>query len=260
MIQVPVETCPLCGADSKCGMFYGNFRVAFNPPENETRLDVIYYMCTKCGLFYQDPRCDVEYQQEYRLWTHTTFKFTDQEEMINETKRAMHITDYIGFALPAKPTSLLDIGSSLGCLPAFCRMRFDCDVAGVEPNDEYRRRAKSANKVDLVASIKDLPDKDFDLITCSHTLEHVVDPHAFVEEFPVPSQPGPFPKVQHLILEVPYSYSMSWSSMWHYTGWTKATLKRLFWEHGWSGPDHVDIHAWPTFHKPDTCIQMHFWR
>ena len=69
--------------------------------------------------------------------------------------------------------SLLDIGAGTG---AFCEIAKakGWDVSGVEPNEKARAFAKQKN-IDLLESINDFKEQQFDVITLWHVLEHLPD-------------------------------------------------------------------------------------
>ena len=89
--------------------------------------------------------------------------------------------------------SLLDIGprtgSGLALLrllhhpEAFTRLKFD-PVFGIDLDPEFQRIAESEFEDirPMTGDIFDLENKTFDIVTCSHTIEHVPDPDSFMEK------------------------------------------------------------------------------
>ena len=97
------------------------------------------------------------------------------------------------FVLGFETLSLLDVGprtgSGLATLRllhhpfAFNRLKFD-PVVGVDLDPEFVRIAETEFR-DIearIGDIFDMADNSFDVVTCSHTIEHIPDPGSFVEK------------------------------------------------------------------------------
>ena len=84
------------------------------------------------------------------------------------------------------PLRILDIGSNRGVFVAAARAAWpDAELTAVEPDarvvDDY---ANAPNLTLRIAPIEEVPltDRGYDLIHCSHTLEHLADPFAVLEK------------------------------------------------------------------------------
>lgn len=257
MREIPVEKCPLCGSTNRAAYAYAKSTVKTEASEDATPL---YHICFECGLLYQDPRWDFDYEEEYRSKVIGQDEKVSTSSYVTETTRGLHIVNYIQTYLP-RPQSLLDIGCSVGHLLKVSEVRFGCKIIGVDPGVWARTTANEKYGVHVVPSIQDLPaDENYDTIVCSHTLEHIIDLHEFVESFPTIKQPGPIYVHQHLVIEVPNAYSAGFASVAHPIAWGTGPLKRLFNEHGWGGPYDVLLHSFPINRVPGNYLLTHFER
>ena len=88
--------------------------------------------------------------------------------------------------------SLLDVGPRTGTglallrllhhPAAFTRLKFD-PVAGIDldPGFEATAQVEFPDIGAMTGDIADLPPKSWDIVTCSHTIEHVPEPDTFVD-------------------------------------------------------------------------------
>jgi hypothetical protein len=252
MKEVPVDKCPLCGSESKTPYIYAKSRA--NISGKYPDLIANYYICNSCGLMFQNPRHEFDYESEYRSTVVGSSEAPNPETQIAEKLRSVHVMNYIETYLPFYPKNLLDVGASVGHFLAACRTRFGCDVTGVDPGNKLRELAKAEYNIEVWPTTEDLMHHNYDIITCLHVLEHVVDPHAFIGGFP-----GPIVGKQHLVIEVPHAFGMNWMSIAHVSGWTTGPLKRLFNAHGWMGPFDILTHPFPG-DRPYNYLLTHFER
>jgi SAM-dependent methyltransferase len=142
--------------------------------------------CRRCGLIYLDPRWSDEsyrafYEEDYR-------RLMGEEE--DPPREAMFRARVHGAALLAfcadfiKPGArVLDIGcGSGGVLRAFREGR-DCRCVGIEPSIEQSAFARNELGLEVVTGILEsveLEPESFDLILILQTLNHLLDPAAFL--------------------------------------------------------------------------------
>lgn len=196
-----------------------------------------YVRCTKCGLAYLNPR--PRYDNEFvsiayevytssvsDVWQHgkLTEKGQRQYQRCKETLDEM-------YALLGRKGRFLEIGCHTGF---FCKVARDegWDVLGVDisptttalARSEFGLDARCGNWLEM-----ELPGQ-FDLIYCSHTIEHVPNPGEWLEHFrSALSNKG------ILCLEVPNMQSIDrkFKRVLRRTG-----LKSRNWA-GWRTPDHL---------------------
>lgn len=75
------------------------------------------------------------------------------------------------FYMKSKKQSILDIGAGTGDFLLYCKKK-GMVIAGVEPNETARKKALSKG-LSLQPDIKSVPNKQYDVITLWHALEHI---------------------------------------------------------------------------------------
>jgi len=146
--------------------------------------------CKNCGLVYVNPRMTDEetvefYKKQYRkLYTATDKKKSDNRFPFTELHLGIEIynavvrhdfLDRLGYLKSGINT--LDIGSSLGALPAYLKQK-GCNAYGVEVSP-FGRYTKDLFGIDTIFTIpfEDLKtDIRFDIVTICDALEHFSHP------------------------------------------------------------------------------------
>lgn len=96
--------------------------------------------------------------------------------------RIRYIKQYVNIE---KNSHVLDVGAGAGTIAdALKKEGIECYYNAVEPDNTQRNNlAKKHNFFCGYREIGEIPNKNkFDLIILSHVLEHVIDPHNFIEE------------------------------------------------------------------------------
>ena len=75
---------------------------------------------------------------------------------------------------------VLDYGAATGYFLKWMKDKWNTEVYGIESNDIMRKFAKHEYGIELNTEI---PDKQFDFISCYHTLEHVQYPDKLLQQF-----------------------------------------------------------------------------
>lgn len=185
------EKCPLCESEEHEYLYT---HISDHRPDNR------WVLCVECGLAYTDPVPTQEwldnfYKNDYRKVIHKSGEvhpLVINDETYRAGRQARTIKRYRDSV-----EAHLDIGSSTGSCLAAMQDMFGCDGAGVEPLDTFREWAidRSREMIEVAEkrgyedgkvatfypSLEDIPNKKFDLVTVSHTLEHVRDPVVFLK-------------------------------------------------------------------------------
>lgn len=156
--MIHITNCPLCESQRT-----GPVVALLSKPY------AIYKRCVDCGLVFMSPRMsDYEMKlyygsESYRLAMGQ--KFSQEWMDDNEKERSHRIADLV-----TEGKSVLDVGCSRGYILKELFER-GYEVLGVEPNSAY-----VMNGIPFVMDIDNIAEgKQFDNITCIHTLEHVPD-------------------------------------------------------------------------------------
>jgi SAM-dependent methyltransferase len=193
-----VKHCPLCGGERNRifdrRTFHGE--------------GITYRICSHCGLVFQSPRKSGEelaafYEQEYRQ-LYQGGEGPNPKDLAVQTGRAEALLLFAGSKL-AGVSRHLDIGCSAGLLLQHVQKTYNCESAGIEPGRAYREYAIQQG-LRVVATLEDLKacgEKEFDLISLAHVLEHIPDPVAYLSSL----REDLLAKEGRLLLEVPNLYA-----------------------------------------------------
>lgn len=160
--------------------------------------------CDKCSLVFSAPQpSDDELKQYYSSYWNGNVAIstasTRRYYFAQSVSRIHYLTEYI----KKGSLSILDVGAGLGLFEKGLR---HCELqniyVAIEPDDQQFEtlRAKLGIK-NVFLHVNDLPKgSQFDLIVLAHVLEHVKDPHVFVDSLMPFLSPGGL-----LFVEVPNS-------------------------------------------------------
>ncbi len=171
--MIEVRTCALCGSGDH----------AFFAAVHDGGREVRYNLCRRCGLVFQSPRMTEEeldhyYRQAYAAEHQGVREAVTAKERHVQGLRARHLVALLT-RRGAQVQRHLDIGSSAGLLMQAVAEAFGAETVGVEPGEVYRRHA-SASGLTVYASLEEVPEGAFDLVTMSHVLEHLPDPVGYL--------------------------------------------------------------------------------
>ncbi|MEH6632303.1 MAG: class I SAM-dependent methyltransferase [Halopseudomonas aestusnigri] len=181
--------------------------------ESTNFLPLIIKNCSHCGLGLADPMPTPSDLDEYyngQYWTDPGLPFTSQfypttyvlaQSRWNQIKLLLEKSTEDSSAL-----KILDIGaghSFFGAIASKSSIMVDGGYHAVEPDENYRETAQkhwTSTKCHsyFYSSLEQVHDQ-FDLITISHVLEHVIDPVDFITNITTYLKPNGF-----LFIEIPH--------------------------------------------------------
>ena len=204
--DVIVEACPFCGDASE-----GKRRIALEDGDRE----LYYYVCPSCNLVYMSPRPTQEALEAFYMgdeYHNTRVGMPNLHALsVDEHGRAKRMIKEI-----KEGKTLLDIGCAKGHL-LFLAVLKGYQVMGVEPNLDYVQAG-----IPAVATLEEI-DRQFDVVTCIHTLEHMIDFKGMAEQIKRVVKPG-----GKVIIEVPSGQSPGVLNNSHLYFFNPTVLKKVF--------------------------------
>jgi SAM-dependent methyltransferase len=180
------------------------------------------------------------YAAEYRESVQGSAEPTDKDLRM-QTARAEHLLDFSSQVL-TNVNKCLDVGSSTGLLLEAFRNKYGCEGFGIEPGEAYANFSRDRG-FQVVSDIQDLDGRHehtFDLVTMSHTLEHIPGPVDYLvalrKSWLIPSG--------YLLLEVPNLYGHHALERAHLIAFSEATLRETIRQAGYNVLK-VKVHGFP---------------
>jgi SAM-dependent methyltransferase len=196
-----------------------------------------YVQCVSCGLAYQSPRpayTDDFVQTAYEVYSTDVSSFQESEELTEKGKvvyreYAHNLSEIEGYV--GRPGRLLEIGCNTGF---FCKVAKDrgWHPVGVEISRTMAELAHRTYGIETRAGdwMRMEFDQPFHAIYCSHVIEHVPDPRAWMERFRRVLAPGGV-----VCLSVPNMQSIDRKFK---RGLKRLGLRKDKWAK-WRTPDHL---------------------
>jgi SAM-dependent methyltransferase len=169
-------SCALCGAREAAPRF------AATAPGG---MPFAFVRCRRCGLVYQDPRpVPADLHRRYDA-AYFAYELANEEAFFDLMRRGLRDIrfDRLAAVIPA-PRTFLDVGCATGRLLQWLAAD-GWDARGVDvcrESAEYGRRERG---VDIHAGTLEearFADGRFAVVHCSHLIEHLDDPRAFLRE------------------------------------------------------------------------------
>ncbi len=179
--------CAICGKQQKTKVLYKQTFKAnaingrtFSARRTPDRQHHRFVKCSNCGLIFSNPILPPE--EIIKLYLQSTFDYGTESEYLKKT---------YGFYLKKtlknsnrKHIGLLDIGCGNGFFLQEAKNIGVGKVFGVEPGEASVKKAPKWLQKNIKVGIlkKNIFNKNnFDIICCFHTLDHIVDPNAFLQ-------------------------------------------------------------------------------
>lgn len=146
-------------------------------------IEITARYCGQCGFVCYAPRPDaVDLFNKYEFLTETEIIVGGQQSasdkaLLMDRKRSMRVYREIKKTIPLVNKTVLDVGGGDGKLMLpFLNYQNDCYIV-----DYNRHPLPKVNR--LGDSVEDISDEmQFDVIVCSHVLEHIADPVEFLQK------------------------------------------------------------------------------
>lgn len=177
--------CAICGNSQNLQVLYKenlNYKKINKKTFSARRLpDRIHYeiaKCNKCGLVFS--RRIFSDKKIVALYKGSDMYYSRESEYLGKTY-FNYLATKVG---NSKKLKVLDIGAGNGFFLERLVEEGISDVWGVEPGKPMIKKAKPYLKGRIIPDILKpgiFPKNSFDIICCFHTLDHIVDPNAFLK-------------------------------------------------------------------------------
>lgn len=156
-----IHHCPVCKSE----------RISYefsHPLQREDIITSIFY-CSVCQISFHNPRLTQESLDTF--YSTGAYAAGYKKNNDGETNRAVNRTELLRMTSIKRPTRALDIGCAQGYLLEEIEKVFGAETVGYDPYVDGRAVRE------IVTDKSEITGK-FDLISCLHVLEHVLDPVA----------------------------------------------------------------------------------
>lgn len=154
----------------------------FSARRTPDRMHYRFVKCFRCGLIFSNPI--LKPSQIFSLYKDSEFHYSVESTYLAET-----YGNYLKKVLESFPRSkkikLLDIGCGNGFFLEKAKSLGVNEVWGVEPGKETVKKAPKWLRKNIVVDILKpgiFKNNSFDIITCFHTLDHIIEPDNFIKE------------------------------------------------------------------------------
>ncbi len=153
----------------------------FSARRTPDKMHYQFSKCIRCGLIFSNPILDPGKISE--LYKKSEFNYDNESNFLAAT-----YGKYLKLVLKSfknNSLKLLDVGCGNGFFLEKAKELGISDVWGVEPGKDTVEKASKDLKSNIIIDILRpglFKNNSFDIISCFHTLDHVVDPNSFLNE------------------------------------------------------------------------------
>ena len=200
-LEKETVACPVCGASDSRQL----------GSDDRYGMGVTSCGCDRCGLIFINPRptkkeLDAFYSGVYRTYYESIEKPTEEYVKAGPYQdRAAYVVDKLKKVVDVNlDPKVLDIGCAEGTLLKTIKNEYPrAQLFGLEPDSNFAQYARNNTNATIgVGDFQTLQNeevyRDFDLVTVTHVLEHILDPKEFLMMIGSIMKPG-----AHLYVEVP---------------------------------------------------------
>lgn len=178
--------CAICGKKQRIKrLFKANFDIrkisekTFSARRTPDKMHYQFVVCNNCGLIFSNPIFPIK--KITSLYGKSDFDYSV------ESKYAKKVYGkYLKKILPGNPmkTTLLDIGCANGFFLEEAKTLGVKHVFGIEPGKKSVQKASKDVRKNISIGLftnRSFKKNSFDIITCFHTLDHVISPNSFLK-------------------------------------------------------------------------------
>lgn len=179
--------CAICGKDEKLKTLYKSTlkrkkitASTFSARRTPDRMHYRFVVCLRCGLQFSNPILPLK--EIVKFYQDSTFEYTPESGYLKKTY-GKYLRKLLS-GKKAKQLSLLDIGCGNGFFLEEARAMGVGHVYGIEPGKESVEKADSRIRKQITMNVfkkGQFKDSTFDIISCFHTLDHIVDINIFLD-------------------------------------------------------------------------------
>ncbi len=241
--------CAICGKNQNLQELYpATFDLkkvnsqTFSARRTPDRMHYRFVKCLNCGLIFSNPILPEE--KIAKLYQQSDFFYKTEARYLRKTYGTV-----LKQAIKNKKNiNLLDIGCGDGFFLREAQSMGIAQVYGVEPGiDSVKKAFKPLQRKIKVAMFGPglYKSKSFDVVCCFHTLDHIVDPNAFLQEcFHILKPKGKAVFVVHDTQGLSVKLFGEGSAIFdieHIYLFNKSTLQQIFAQHGFKNIQVINI-------------------
>ena len=180
--------CALCGKNQKLKELYKETFVAgnvnaqtFSARRTPDRMHYRFVRCTNCGLIFSNPI--MPSNKIVNLYKDSTFDYATESSFLKKTYG--HYLKKLLLNQKKEKLRLLDVGCGNGFFLEEAKEMGVGHVYGIEPGKASVQKAPKWLQKNITVGILNktsVKANSFDIVSCFHTLDHIIDPNTFLQD------------------------------------------------------------------------------